>query len=164
MPDLVSNEDKWKEGWHGGLPETPCGYGSKLSATRKQREWIAAVVKRHEIKTVTDIGAGDLNWVRAVNWDVEYKAYDIYPRHSSVVKLDITKESPEPADMVMCLWVLNHLDPDAQIASLMNIVSSGSKYLMLTKRKHEQWDITGALEEIVLNKKEDRIILYQNTV
>ena len=31
MNDIVTNPDKYKQGWTGGLPETECGSGSKIS-------------------------------------------------------------------------------------------------------------------------------------
>lgn len=123
---------KFREGWRGGLPETPCGYDSKVSETAIQRKWIPKIVEKYGVQTVADIGAGDLNWIKLMEWDVEYQAYDLIPRHESVSRLDITMEVPPCVDLIMCLWVFNHMHPRQVIAALDNIKASGSKYLMFT--------------------------------
>jgi hypothetical protein len=66
MGDIVARE-KFSRGWKGGLPETPCGYGSTLEATKAQRDWIPQVIRRHGITSIVDVGAGDLNWIKLVD-------------------------------------------------------------------------------------------------
>ena len=132
--DIITEVGKYKKGWTGGLPETPCGYGSKLDQTVIQREWIPRMVEKYNIKTVADIGAGDLNWVREMDWPypVQYEAFDLVPRDPSVKQLDLIHEVPPKRDLLLCLWLLNHLPVDHAKAAQDNLFKSGSEYLMVT--------------------------------
>lgn len=123
--------------WSSGLPETICGMGSTMTATKAQRKWIPELVVRHNIKSIADIGAGDMNWMRRVNLpsDVEYTPYDIRPHGTMVVEMDITKEIPPRVDLIMCIWVLNHLGVDDCATALDNIRKSGSKYILISDKK-----------------------------
>jgi len=162
--DIVADVGKFQRGWTGGLPETPCGYGSKIKVTEMQRNWIPGIVAIYGIKTVADIGAGDLNWIGLMDWDVEYTAYDLVPRKPEVIKFDLISEVPPEVDMIMCLWVLNHLPMDASRAAIQNIKYSGSRYLMMTDRpmwhKDQPEEIKMPhIEKLVLNEKQDSILL-----
>ena len=143
---------KYQRGWRSGLPETECGAGSTLARTKAQREWLADVVKRHGVKSVVDVGAGDLNWIGHVDWDVDYQAFDLVPRHPSVKHMDIIHDVPPQADLLMCLWVLNHLPEAHQDAAAANIAASGCKYIIYTywpaMLARMDW---GADESIVIN-------------
>lgn len=161
--DIVKDRAKFGRGWTGGLPETPCGFGSKLSATELQRRWIPATVAKYHIKSVGDVGAGDLNWVRHVEWPGggfrRYVPYDLVPRDPSVVKLDIVTEIPPQHDLLMCLWVLNHLpEPDARMA-LDNLRASGCGWLMLTfgEKSHAFVNALEPVESIVLRSNEPKV-------
>lgn len=166
MSDIITDLEKFKKGWRGGLPETQCGYGSTLEATKAQREWIPKIIKKHRIKTIADVGAGDLNWFSRLNLPktVQVTHYDVYPRKPEVIKFDLLKESPPASDLIMCLWVLNHFDFDSCRQAIENLKASGSKYLMMTDRPiwhHEQPPEIKMeyVEELKLNAKGDRILL-----
>lgn len=149
-------------GWKSGLPETPCGFGSKISATEVQRRWIPEIVKKYEIETVADIGAGDLNWVKLLDWDVNYSAYDLVPRTPEVIVFDITKEIPPAVDMIMCLWVINHLPYEDKDKAITNILLSGSRYLMISDRP--TWGSifsTQPLEMITCWERDNNIKLFE---
>jgi len=166
MSDLISNPEKYKRGWTGGLPETECGFGSTMQATKAQREWIPALIEAYFIESIADIGAGDLNWIK--NMDIpnhiEYWAYDLVPRAPEVIKFDIIKEVPAPVDMIMCLWVLNHLPYDECKQAIANIKKSGSKYLLMTDRLRYREDQPKEIDmpsirSMPLNNKGDTIKL-----
>ena len=166
MSDIVTDIEKLKKGWHGGLPETPCGYGSTIEATRAQRDWIPKIIKKYHIKSVVDVGAGDLNWFGKMKLPKTLRVLhcDVYPRHPDVVEFDLLHESPPPADLILCLWVLNHFNLESCRQALANLKASGSKYLMMTDRPiwhHEQPPeiVMEYVEELKLNEKGDRIIL-----
>jgi hypothetical protein len=166
MSDIITDLDKFKKGWRGGLPETQCGYGSTLEATKTQREWIPKIIKEHRIKTIADVGAGDLNWFSKLNLPktVHVKHYDVYPRRPEVIQFDLLKASPPASDMILCLWVLNHFDFESCRKAIENLKASGSKYLMMTDRPiwhHEQPPEIKMeyVEELKLNDKGDRILL-----
>jgi hypothetical protein len=71
---------------------------------------------------------------------------------------------PPQADMLMCLWVLNHLDIDSCRKALANLKASGAKYLLMTDRPiwHAEQPpeiVMAFVEELKLNAKGDRILL-----
>jgi hypothetical protein len=163
MGDIVTEVEKYENGWRGGLPETPCGSGSKLSNTTEQRKWIPEVIHKYDIKSIADIGAGDLNWIKHTHLpsDIEYQAYDLVPRAPEVRKFDLIHQIPPKVDLIMCLWVLNHMPYDHCKQALDNLKASGAKYLMMTHRPvwlHEQPPEIDMpyLERIYLNVKQDR--------
>lgn len=124
--------EKYVRGWMSGRPETECGRGSKIEATEIQREWIPRMVAKYNIHSIADIGAGDLNWIGLVEWPhpVQYTPFDLVPRQPSVQRFDLINEIPPKTDLILCLWVLNHL-PDAHSRqALANLLASGSKYLI----------------------------------
>lgn len=134
LPGVITEVAKYQKGWTGGLPETPCGLGSKISETVIQREWIPQMIGKYDIRTIADIGAGDMNWIDLVVWPhpVHYRAFDLVPRRPAVQPFDIIQQVPDSVDCIMCLWVLNHLPEDHARQALENVLASGSKYLMLT--------------------------------
>ena len=165
MSDIIKRVEKFKRGWTGGLPETPCGFGSKISQTGAQRDWLLKKVKELNIKTITDVGAGDLNWISRINFpkSVQYTPLDLYPRKPEVAKFDIIQEVPPKSDLILCLWVLNHLEKEDALKAYANIEASGSKYLMMTYRpiwadeQPVEFNKKG-LEEIVINENKKDVI------
>jgi len=128
------NLDDYKRGWYSGLPETVCGAGSTLEATRLQRDALADWVRRYDVQMVVDVGAGDLNWIKQVCWPhpISYRAFDLVPRSDEVEHFDIIHDVPPDADMLLCLWVLNHLSDNHARIALANLLASESKYLVYT--------------------------------
>jgi len=168
MGDVIKSVEKFRKGWKGGLPETPCGSGSMLKNTEAQREWIPQIITRYQIADIVDIGAGDLNWMNRMPMPagVQYTAYDLVPRHSSVQKFDLVREVPPQADMIMCLWVLNHLPYDDCQLAIENIKASGSHYLMMTDRPKWHCEqpveiLMSPIEQLILNDKGDNIMLVE---
>jgi hypothetical protein len=167
LSDIVTEVDKYKRGWRGGLPETPCGSGSTLAVTEQQREWIPLMVERYGIKSIADVGAGDLNWMKHMDLPgVDYVPYDLVPRDESVVQFDLVNQVPPPVDMVMCLWVLNHFPFEHCRQALANIKASGCQWLMMTDRpiwRNEQPPeiVMDCVEMLVLNAKGDNIQLIE---
>lgn len=165
MSDLVTDIDKYKQGWTGGLPETPCGHGSKLFVTKKQREWIPEIIEKYGIKSIDDIGAGDMNWIKKTDLKgVKYTPYDLVPRETSVIEFNLVEQVPDKVDMIMCLWVLNHFPYDSCVQAIKNIKASGSKYLMMTDRLRYREDQPNEIDmpyvdKLVLNDKGDSIML-----
>lgn len=166
MSDLITNVKKYTKGWSSGLPETPCGFGSKLKETRLQRKWIPEIFKQYNIKTVADIGAGDLNWIKEIELSVKYTAYDLVPRQPEVVEFNLIEEIPPKVDLIMCLWVLNHFPIPECIQAIENLKASGAKYLLMTYRERFKEDHPSEIEmpfieALTLNHKHDQIRLIE---
>lgn len=161
--DEIRDADRYRKGWTGGLPETECGAGSKLANTVRQRQWLSEFFKKHGIKSIVDVGAGDLNWIRHMDLSgIEYTPLDIVPRHESVKQFNLLEGPPPAADCVLCLWVLNHLPYDDCKVAISNLLASGSKYLVMTDRpKFHPFQPPEikmqALDALLLNDKGDRI-------
>ena len=92
------------------------------------------MVEKYDIHSIVDIGAGDLNWMRLVQrpYPVEYQPFDLVPRAPSVKEFDLIYEVPPDADLVMCLWLLNHLPEHQARAALKNLMGCKCKFLMYT--------------------------------
>lgn len=112
----------------------PCGTGSIFKNTETIRMYLPTVIKKYNICSISDAGAGDLSWIHSVQWpcDVVYTAYDIYPRHENVIKFDIVSEVLPTADLILCRYVLNHLPPGVFPEAIKRFEESGSKYILLT--------------------------------
>ena len=132
MSDIISDPAKYRRGWTGGLPETPCGFGSKLRATRFQRKWIPEQIAKYGILDVADIGAGDLNWIKQTELGCAYRAYDLIPRHKDVAPLNLLTDELPVADCYMVLWVINHIPPHEQGVAIERLQAGGARYLMMT--------------------------------
>jgi len=130
----VRMREKMEAGWKS--TETPCGSGSELTQTNRIRRWLPHVVSDYNVRTIADCGAGDLNWIKKVQWNKpkpEYAPFDLVPRHESVTELDITSYVlEEPFDLIICRHVLNHLSPKLALNAIDNFVSSGSGLLLIT--------------------------------
>jgi len=134
---------KYERGWSSGFPETPCGFGSKMSETVIQRDWIPKMVVKHKIKSIADLGAGDLNWIQRMGLppNCKYKPYDLVPRHSSVVQFDMLNDRIPQAHCLMVLWVLNHMPEKMAKFALNKLLKAKARYLMMTYNP-VMWDFT----------------------
>lgn len=128
-----------KRGWKG--VETPCGSGSTMEASRLVRSHLARIAQNYQIRTVSDAGAGDLHWIRFVDWQVEYRGFDLYPRASMVQEFDITSDILPESDLILCRHVLNHLSIRQCEDALERFRESGSTYLLMTMnpRQLDYW-------------------------
>ena len=129
--------------WRSGLPETVCGLGSTITRTKSQRRWIPSIVEKYGIRSIANVGAGDLNWWDAMDIPgVRVIHLDVVPRHPDVEQFDITEQVPPVVDMITCFWVLEHLPPKDRTRALKNMAASGATYLMTTGPHN----VPGALE------------------
>ena len=123
-------------GWRMGKPETVCGKGSMLKHTARVREWLPLVVKDYGINSVNDAGAGDLAWIKRVNWNVDYRPFDLIPRISEVIGIDITRDVMPPCDAILCRMVLNHLVDDdddwERVEMALNLFKQSGRFLIAT--------------------------------
>lgn len=97
------------------------------------------------IRSIADVPCGDFNWMPLYldqHPEVIYTGYDVVPaliaenrskfpgRHFEI--LDITRKTPERADLIFSKDMVNHLSLDDVWAALQNMVASKPKYLFLT--------------------------------
>jgi hypothetical protein len=119
-------------GWRGGLAEgTVCGQGSRRANTRAISVWLPHFCRKYKVESVCDAGAGDLHWVKRLQWDVKYQAFDLIPRHPDVKRLDITTEVLPACDAILCRMVLNHLD-DERVEMALELFRQSATYLLAT--------------------------------
>ena len=124
--------ERMVNGWRGGLHEgTPCGLSSTWGNSRNVRAWLPDIASRYGIESINDAGAGDLHWIKHVDWDVKYRPFDLFPRAEGVTELDITTEVMPEADAILCRMVLNHLDHDRISMALDNFWNS-ARFLIAT--------------------------------
>ena len=133
--------------WESGLPETPCGKGSMLENTEEIRAWLPDVIDRYDIFSIADIGCGDQNWIHHCLPDgIEYNGYDTKPRRQDVVQFDASREVlPWKYDLVLCIYVLNHMRPDMAERAIRLIKESGSKYVLMSYSDADQYAINGMI-------------------
>jgi len=155
MTDLVYDREFFRNGWTGGLPETPCGFGSKLSQTVRQRLWIPELVRKYNINSI--------NWIREIEFPrkIQYRAYDLVPRNQQVITLDILDIVPPKTDLIMCLWVLNHFNELHTNKAMENIRASKTKYLLVTQRYGYYHPDFNVLEVLTLNDKRDVMLFVK---
>jgi len=65
-----------RKGWSGGNKETRCGWGSTLEATKPIRAALPGLLEKYKIKSILDIGCGDLNWIHDLINDIHYTGID----------------------------------------------------------------------------------------
>lgn len=136
---MLSEEDMYERmanGWRAGKPETVCGNGSLRKNSILSREALPLWCQRYGIRSVCDAGAGDLFYINGVQWDVEYRAFDLIPRVQGVMKIDITSADLPPCDAILCRMVLNHLD-EPRIRIALERFKRSAVYLIATQFKGE---------------------------
>lgn len=158
--DILLNYKEFLRGWHGGLPETPCGNGSKFHRTAVQRKWIPEKIKEYGITSIADLGAGDLNWASRTAFGCDYAPYDLIPRTQGVIKLDILTDSLPDADAYMVLWVINHMTAEQAKTASTRIMQSNARYLFATHhpKYHNFIDATVLDSVPIVNGAELRLI------
>ena len=148
----IMNRPQFAGGWRSGLPETPCGVGSTIARTERQRKWIPEIVKRYDIHTIANVGAGALNWwpLMELPQDVDTVHLDLVPRSEGVQLFDIVDTVPPKVDLIVCVWVLNHLPLEDCKQAIENIRASGTRYLIVTDRYLPEDQFT-PIEVLILN-------------
>jgi hypothetical protein len=132
---MLSDEDmfaRMSKGWRAGYPETQCGNGSLRKNSVLSRAALPQWCEQYDIRTVCDAGAGDLFYVKGVEWSVEYRPFDLVPRDPSITRLDITAEDLPECDAILCRMVLNHLD-EPRILMAIERFRNVSPYLIATQ-------------------------------
>lgn len=124
--------ERMSKGWRMGAPETVCGNGSLRANSKASRSALPKWCEKYEIRTVCDAGAGDLHYVKGVEWNVQYRAFDLCPRADGVEPLDVTTQPLPSCDAILCRMVLNHLDEE-RILMALGLFRKSAPYLIATQ-------------------------------
>jgi len=140
----IFREKYLNNSWKGS--ESKSGPGSSLPINKNLIFLLENFVKENKLKTISDYGCGDFNWMRTFNFDLvdNYYGYDIVEEMIDVnnekfgdkkIKFrtaNIIEDQLEKTDIILCKDVLFHLSFDDAIMVLEKIKKSGSIYLIST--------------------------------
>ena len=149
---LVYRDHRWES------PETASGPGSERDSesVRHTLEVLSRQVPELGVRSIADLSCGDFNWMPmflARHPQVSYVGYDVvaelirrnrqrYP-HLRFQTLDITRTTPDKADLILCKDLLNHLYEADVYKALGRMVASGARSLLITSnRGHENTELS----------------------
>ena len=121
------------------------GRGSDLDQTKRIQEELPKLLRKYGVASLIDLPCGDQNWISNVPLDnITYVGADIVrdlitnntemygSKTRSYVELDITREIPPRADLILCRDLLVHLNTKQIYSALQNIKRSGSIFILTT--------------------------------
>jgi len=137
-------ETFYKENRKNGI-ESVSGFGSFLRNARETMTFLEKIIRKYEIKSISDCPSGDWNWMQYINLaEIDYIGYDIIEElvvinnlkfskeNINFEVLDILKDVPRKSDLLICRDLLFHLSLEQQAVAIENIRKSGSTYFMTT--------------------------------
>ena len=149
--------------------ESVSGKGSDSLQTEIIVQEIPKLLEKFKVSSMHDIPCGDFNWMKQVELKgVYYLGSDIVPElidantknfSSSSINFkltDITNDSLPMVDLIFTRDCLVHFSYDDTRRALLNIIASGSKYLLATSyvERERNYDIaTGEWRPINLERK-----------
>jgi hypothetical protein len=121
------------------------GRGSDLDQTRRIQEELPKLLHNYNVTSLIDLPCGDQNWISKVSLgNVNYIGADIVTelilennrsygsRTRTYIDLDITREIPPRADLILCRDLLVHLNTQQIYKALSNMKRSGSNLILTT--------------------------------
>lgn len=140
--------------WSGGKHETLSGLGSTLEYSKTTRSFINNIINEYQIKTIIDLGCGEMNWQKHLDLTnvISYTGIDVVDQ---VIKSNIDKFKQDSkfkfytsditelkdslnVDLLICREVLFHLCL-SDVAKVLDIIkSSSAKYVILTSHENTQ--------------------------
>ena len=128
-------------------PETFCGFGSYLQNTHNTSDFIRRIIKDKKIKSIIDIGCGDMNWMKYTLMDspgiISYTGIDqdsdmllIASLAEINIPIELIKEDIRLLDkihrynLILCRDLLLHLENDEIEKVLKMFINSGSRWLI----------------------------------
>ncbi len=136
----------------GGVPETPCGYGSTLEYTAGIRESLPLLLHALDVRTLLDAPCGDCNWISKVKLGIQHYIgceldedifqlaieAEIYAGRKSLYLLDVTRDVLPPSDMVLCRDFFQHIPTEKIFRTIDNIKRSGARWLLATSHTNQE--------------------------
>ena len=123
-PPRPGHKEIFEEVYRNGTWGDGSGTGSSEAVTRPYREFIEDFLRRHQVRTVVDVGCGDWQFSRHVAWgDVRYLGLDISPTALSRARRfesgqitfregDARRDPLPEADLLVAKDVLQHWSND----------------------------------------------------
>ena len=129
--------------------ESLCGPGSHKANTHEAIEFINGIIKKHNIKSILDLGCGDWNWFNKIDlndcnyigWDCDdkmiqdnisrYGTDNIHFEVNDIISTDYPK-----VDLIICRDVLFHLEMKLS-CTILDKVKSKSRYFISTSFNDE---------------------------
>ncbi len=163
--------------------ESVSGIGSGGEQTEVLRKELPKLFSKLNIKSVLDAPCGDFFWMsRIIGSDINYTGVDIVGEmikannerfggiNRKFIEMDLSKEVPLYADLVICRDLLVHLSYEDAFKVLRNIIKSKSEYILTTTftERNDNMDLgSGFWRVLNLNKApfnfpEARMILNEN--
>ena len=123
MFNYVAKHNLWRNN------ESISGYGSTLDATKSVRDCLNHWIEKYQIKSIVDCACGDMNWQIFLTkfQELNYRGFDISNHVQTMSKypisiLDITKQVPPGADLILLRDVLQHLPLKLARSALENVI------------------------------------------
>ncbi len=144
----MHNRDVFAHIYKNGSWGVGSGPGSTPDATATYRGILDNFLRANEVKSVIDIGCGDWQFSRLINWyGASYVGYDVVPTlveensrrfgQANVRFLDMPENYDEivPADLALCKDVLQHLSL-SHAEALLSALERRAKYVLITNCVH----------------------------
>jgi hypothetical protein len=124
--------------------ETVSGIGSKIENTKELLNQIPQILKEYNISSVFDIGCGDFNWMRKIDLSgINYTGGEIVAevvcankkyesKNITFKSFDITSDEIPTFDLIIVRGVLSFYNTKTVKSIINKIISSNSKYILLT--------------------------------
>lgn len=143
-----------------GECESASGPGSSMLNTVVMRRFLSSVIQSYSIRTISDVGCGDWNWMKTVDFVGHginyYTGYDISKdlvemnaksygnQRVQFRQWNILTQVPGQADLVLVRDLLFHLSNAHILQALRMICKSGSRVLITTTFPllHENSDLS----------------------
>jgi SAM-dependent methyltransferase len=130
----IYRHDHWEAG---------SGIGSMVEYARPYVELISAFARNNAIRSVVDVGCGDWQFSRLIDWDgIHYQGFDVvaalveannkrFARDNISFRLVTQLNDLPPADLVLCKDVLQHL-PLAEVKALLDYFQQNYRFALVT--------------------------------
>jgi len=126
-----------------------CGPGRSAEETSSLlKEWLPPLLEKYDIRTICDLGCGDLFWFSELGFDGEYRGYDEVIRDSAkeraaergwyLQQANIFEDHFEVCDLAIVKDVFIHYD-DKACLTLLRKIKGKAQYLCAESHDSHTW-------------------------